>query len=73
MEGGKFKTEGGKFENEERTFYFLFASHFSKFVFVYQNGNFLLGKSILRREKNQEKWLGPLKKIFLLCPSPNIC
>ena len=36
---------------------------------VYQKGNFLSGKSISCREKNQEKWLCPLWKIFLLHPS----
>ena len=36
---------------------------------VYQNGNFLPGKNISRREKkNQEKWLCPLRKISLLPP-----
>ena len=50
-----------KLQNEER-FLFLFVCFFFFFTFqkelnflVYQNGNYLPGKSISRREKNQEK------------------
>ena len=63
-----WKREGG--ENEERIFFFFllftFQNHWNLFS-VYQNGNFLPGKSISCGEKNQEKWLCPLWKIFLLC------
>ena len=45
------------FENDENLFW------------VYQKGNFLPGKRISRREKNQEKWLCPLRKICLLRPA----
>ena len=59
-----------------RTFFFFFFFFFLLFTFendenlfwVYQIGNFLPGKSISRREKNQEKWLCPLRKICLLRP-----
>ena len=54
VENWKWKEE--RLQNEERTFFF------------YQDGNFLPGKSISRRGKNQEKWLCPLWKIFLLHP-----
>ena len=75
-EGEIFKMEGGKLQNEERFLFLFLFFFFSLFTFqnewnlflVYQNGNFLPGKSISRREKNQEKWLCPLRKIFLLRP-----
>ena len=55
-----------------RTFFFFFCFSLLKkdgnLFWVYQNGNFLQGKSISRREKNQEKWLRPLRKICLLRP-----
>ena len=56
-------------------FFYLFIFFFSCFsllkkdgnlFWVYENGNFLPGKSISRREQNQEKWLCPLRKICLL-------
>ena len=49
-------------------FFFLCFSLFKtcNLFWYYQNGNFLPGKSISRREKNQEKLLCPLWKIFLL-------
>ena len=59
----KWKKEG--LENEERTFFF-----FWNLFWVYQNRNFLPGKSISRWEKNQEKLLCPLWKKFLLRPWP---
>ena len=37
-------------------------------LWVYQNGNFVPGKSISHQENNQEKWLCPLRKICLLRP-----
>ena len=46
---------------------FLFLG-FLNLSWVYQNGNFLPGKNISSREKNQEKWLCPLRKIWLLRP-----
>ena len=52
-------------------FFFFFAFHFQNhwnLFWVYQNGNFLPEKNISRREKNQENWLCPLWKIFLLTP-----
>ena len=66
VENWKWKVE--KLQNEERTFFFFFLAfqnHYNLF-WVYQNENFLLGKSISRREKNQEKLLCPLRKIFPL-------
>ena len=64
-----------KLQNE-RTFFFFFFSLFTfknhwNLFWVYQNGNFLAGRSISRRGKNQEKWLCPLWKVFLLRPCPN--
>ena len=62
-----------KFENERTFFFFFFFLLFTfqndeNLFWGYQNGNFLPGKSISHREKNQEKWLCPLRKIFLLRP-----
>ena len=56
--------------SEEVTFFFSFflASCFSKplnLFWVYQNGNFLPGKSISRRGKHKEKLLCPSEKISL--------
>ena len=45
-------------------FFVTFWNHWNLFG-VYQNGRFLLGKSIFYAGKNQEKWLCPLWKIFL--------
>ena len=44
-------------EKEVRTFFFFFFffENDENLFWVYQNGNFLPGKSISRREKNQEK------------------
>ena len=69
-----WKMERGKSSKIRRGLFFFFF--FLLFTFkndknlfwVYQNGNFLPGKSISRREKNQENWLRPLRKIFLLRP-----
>ena len=61
MEVGEVIKRGGDFFF---FFFFFFAFHFwkrRKFVLVYQNGNFLPGKS-------QEKLLCPLRKICLLRP-----
>ena len=64
-EGGKLTMEGGKLQNDERTFFSPFAFHFSKplkfgnLFWVYQNGNFLLGKSISLREKKSGKMTVP--------------
>ena len=46
--------------------FFTFQNQCWNLFWVYQNRNFLPGKSISRWEKNQEKWLCPLWKIFLL-------
>ena len=74
-EGGKLKMEVGKVikRAEDLSFFFFFFFFFAfendgNLFWVYQNGNFLQGKSISRREKNQEKWLCPLRKIGLLRP-----
>ena len=75
-EGEKLEIEGGKVtkcgEDLFFFFFFFFAFHFESdenLFWVYQNGNFLPGKNISRREKNdQEKWLCPLRKICLLRP-----
>ena len=74
--GGKLEMEGGKVIKcgEDFFFFFFFFFCFSLFwddenlSWVYQNGNFLPGTNISRREKNQEKWLCPLRKICLLHP-----
>ena len=66
-------------EKEVRTFFFFFF--FLLFTFendenlfwVYQNGNFLPGKSISRREKNQENDFAPSEKICLLRPWVAFC
>ena len=75
----KGKMEGGKVTKwAEKTFFFFFfllftfKSHWNLF-WIYQNGNFILGKSISHREKNQEKWLCPLWKIFLFRPVGITC
>ena len=68
MEKGKvenWKWKGDKLENEERTLFFTFQNHWN-LLWVYQNGNFLPGKSISLWEKHQEKWLWPR------APSKNI-
>ena len=79
----KLKMEGGKSYKMRRglfffgflffIFYFFllftFQNHYNLF-WVYQNGNFLQGKSISRQEKIREKRLCPLRKIFLLRPWP---
>ena len=67
---GRWKIENGRretFQNEERAFFVHFSND-SNLFWVYQIGNFLPGKSISRRETNQEKWLCPLRKNFLLRP-----
>ena len=77
-EGGKVTKSG------ERTFYFclfvclfvlfLFSGFFSTFqnpwnlFWIYQNGNFLPGKSISRREKSGKITLLPLKKYSSYAP-----
>ena len=63
-------------QNEGRTFFFFFF--FASFTFqihlnlfwVYQNGNFLLGKSISRRKNNlkSEKMTMPPKKYSSYAP-----
>ena len=67
MEGGKITKWGEKFFFFFFFFLFTFQNDWNLF-WVYQNGNFLPGKSISRRGKNQEKWLCPLREIFLLRP-----
>ena len=71
--GGKLKMEGERYENEneKRTcFFFSFAFHFLKPLKfgVYKNGQFYQEKSYFTPRKNQENWLCPLWKIFLLRP-----
>ena len=72
--GGKLEMEAGKRQKKRWgpffcLFFLLFTFENDENLFwVYQNGNFLPGKSISRREKNQEKWLCPLRKICLLRP-----
>ena len=71
VENWKWNEE--KLQNEERTPFFLniyFNFFFKplKFVLGLPNENFLPGKSISRQEKNHDKWLCPLCKIFLLHP-----
>ena len=66
-----WKRKGGKLINGRRKsykmsrglffFFFTFQNHWNLF-WVYQNGNFLPGKSVSRQEKNQEKWLCPSEK-----------
>ena len=74
VENWKWKQENMRKRGEDLFFFFfffflLFTFEKDKNLFwVYQNGNFLPGKSISRREKNQEKWLCPLRKICLLRP-----
>ena len=78
VENWKWKQENVRKRGEDLFFFFFFF--FLLFTFendenlfwVYQNGNFLPGKSISRREKNQEKWLCPLRKICLLRPCPEV-
>ena len=75
---GKSRTGRWKNANGMRkvvfVFVFVFVFCFSLFktdwnlFWVNQNGNYLLGKSISRQGKNQEKLICPLKKIFLLRP-----
>ena len=72
--GGKLEMQAGKRQKKRWGPFFFFFFCFSllktdeNLFWVYQNGNFLPGKSISRREKNQEKWLCPLRKICLLRP-----
>ena len=77
-EGGKLKMGGGKCSEMRRGgedllpfFFFVVALHFQNeenLFWGYQNRNFLPGKSISRQEKNQEKWLCPLRKNFPVMP-----
>ena len=54
-------------------FFLLFTfENDGNLFWVYQNGNFLPGKSISCREKNQGKWLCPLRKICLLRPCTDV-
>ena len=78
-ESGKLKMERGKVSKWGEDFFvsffffffffffllFTFQNHWNLF-WIYQNGNFLLGKAFHAGKKNQEKWLCPLWKIFLL-------
>ena len=74
--GGKLEIEVGKVIKIEWGLFFFFFFFFLLVTFendgnlfwIYQNGNFLPGKCKSRREKNQEKWLCPLRKICLLRP-----
>ena len=65
MEVGKVIKSG-----EDLFFFLLFTSENDKNLFwVYQNGNFLPGKNISRREKNQENDFAPSEKYA--CYSPD--
>ena len=77
VENWKWKEE--KWEHEERTFFFFFFFFFFclllftfkkewNLFWVYQNRNSLMGKKHFTPGKNQQKWLFPLWKIFLLRP-----
>ena len=67
VENWKRKVE--KLQMRGRGPFWLFTFEDDENLFwVYQNGNSLPGKNISHREKNQEKWLCPLRKICLLCP-----
>ena len=70
VENLKWKQENVIKRGEDLFFLFLLFSFENDWnlFWVYQNGNFLSGKSISRREKNQEKLLCPLRKICLLRP-----
>ena len=50
--GGKLKMEGKKSTNEQRTFFFFFFFFFFVTFWVYQNGQFLPGKSIFHIGKS---------------------
>ena len=66
-------------------FYFIYLFLFYLFIFIFllftyekeicfgstKMGIFSRGKNIHAGEKNQEKWLCPLRKICLLCPWSN--
>ena len=77
-EGGKLEMKVGKVikrgEGEDLFFFFFFFFCFSLLKTTEicfgstRNGKFSTGKSISRREKNQERWLCPLRKICLLRP-----
>ena len=52
-----------KLQNEERTFFFGGGG-------VYQNGNFLPGKNISRREKIRKNDFAPSEKYACYAPAP---
>ena len=70
-EGRKWKMEGGKVtEWREDPFAFNFSKPL-KFVLGLPIWKFSTGKKAFHAgKKNQEKWLCPLRKFFLLCPWP---
>ena len=72
MEGGNVTKWGIFFFFVLFFLFFTFQNHWN-FFWVYRNRNFLLGKSISRQEKNQEEWLCPLWKIFLIHPCVCCC
>ena len=71
-EGGKFKMEVGKvIKRVEDFFFFFLAFHFwkwQKFVLGLPKWEFSTWKKHFTPGKNQEKWLCPLIKIYLLRP-----
>ena len=78
--GGKLKMEGGKSSKMRRRPFFLFffvVGGFFVFItfqndenlfWVYQNRNFLLGKSISRREKIRKNDFAPSEKLSCYAP-----
>ena len=69
VENWKWKQENVRKRGEDLFFFLLFTFENDENLFwSTKMGFFLPGKSISRREKNQEKWLCPLRKICLLRP-----
>ena len=73
---GKWKIENGRGKSYKMRrgpfFFFSFPFHFSKplkFVLGLPKWEFSTGKNQFTLGKNQEKWLCPLWKIFLLPPA----
>ena len=74
-EGGKLEMEVGKVVKwgEDLFFFFFFFFFFTfendgNLFWVYQNGNFLPGKNISRREKNRKSYFAPSEKHACYAP-----